>query len=152
MVIHQQSRRLLKMDILITETCWAHNNWNKIASDIKLVFHSSTIAMMHGPINIRLTFKRFQLGPLILKQRDGQNNEKQHQLPKRRVSDIAPAMGRIQNNISTAPRRELYTSGIQFRSWKKHNKIESMLLYSAPWFSKRHCRLRFQGFARFSFR
>ena len=44
---------ILKMDILISETCWAHNKWNKIASDIKLVFHSSTIAMMHGPINIR---------------------------------------------------------------------------------------------------
>ena len=41
-VIHQQSRRLLKMDILMSETCWAHNKWNKIASDIKLVFHSST--------------------------------------------------------------------------------------------------------------
>ena len=26
----------------------------KIASDVKLVFHSSTIAMMHGPIYIRL--------------------------------------------------------------------------------------------------
>ena len=25
-------------------------------SDIKLVFHSSTITMMHGPINIRYTF------------------------------------------------------------------------------------------------
>ena len=24
-VIHQQSRRLLKMDILMSETCWAHN-------------------------------------------------------------------------------------------------------------------------------
>ena len=45
--------RLLKMDILMSETCWAHNNWNKITRDIKLVFHSSTIAMMHGPINIR---------------------------------------------------------------------------------------------------
>ena len=53
-VIHQRSRRLLKMDILISETCWAHNKWNKIASDIKLVFHSSTITVMHGPINIRL--------------------------------------------------------------------------------------------------
>ena len=52
-VIHQHSRRLLKMDILMSETCWAHNKWNKIANDIKLVFHSSTIAMMHGPINIR---------------------------------------------------------------------------------------------------
>ena len=44
---------LLKMGILMSETCWAHNNWNKITSDIKLVFHSSTIAMMHGPIHIR---------------------------------------------------------------------------------------------------
>ena len=52
-VIHQHSRKLLKMDILMSETCWAHNKWNKIVSDIKVVFHSSTIAMMHGPINIR---------------------------------------------------------------------------------------------------
>ena len=52
-VIRQHSRGLVKMDILMSETCWAHNNWNKIANDIKLVFHSSTIAMMHGPINIR---------------------------------------------------------------------------------------------------
>ena len=41
-VIHQHSRKLLKMDILMSETCWAKNKWNKIASDIKLVFHSST--------------------------------------------------------------------------------------------------------------
>ena len=52
-VIHQHSRKLLKMDILMSETCWAHKKWNKTASDIKLVFHLSTIAMMHGPINIR---------------------------------------------------------------------------------------------------
>ena len=32
---------LLMMDILMSETCWAHKKWNKIASDIKLVFHSS---------------------------------------------------------------------------------------------------------------
>ena len=51
--LHQHSRKLLKMDILMSETCWAHNKWNKIANDIKLVFHSSTIAMMHGPINIK---------------------------------------------------------------------------------------------------
>ena len=42
-VIHQHSRRLLKMDILMSETCWAHNKWNKIACDIKLGFHSSTV-------------------------------------------------------------------------------------------------------------
>ena len=42
-VIQQHSRKLLMMDILMSETCWAHKKWNKIASDIKLVFHSSTI-------------------------------------------------------------------------------------------------------------
>ena len=40
------------MDILMSETCWAPKKWNKIASDIKLVFYSSTITMMHGAINI----------------------------------------------------------------------------------------------------
>ena len=54
-VIQQNSRRLLMMDILMSKTCWAHKKWNKIASDIKLVFYSSTITMMHGPINIRFT-------------------------------------------------------------------------------------------------
>ena len=39
-VIHQQSRKLLMMDILMSETCWARKKWNKIASDIKLVLHS----------------------------------------------------------------------------------------------------------------
>ena len=42
------------MDILMSETCWAHKKWNKIASDINLVCHSSNITMMHGPLNIRL--------------------------------------------------------------------------------------------------
>ena len=51
--IQQHSRKLLMMDILMSEACWAHKKWNKIASGIKLVFHSSTITMMHGPINIR---------------------------------------------------------------------------------------------------
>ena len=41
-VIQQQSRKLLMMDILMSETCWSRIKWNKIASDIKLVFHSST--------------------------------------------------------------------------------------------------------------
>ena len=54
MVIQQNSRKLLMMDILMSETCWAHKKWNKITSDIKLVFYSSTITMMHGPINIKL--------------------------------------------------------------------------------------------------
>jgi len=38
-VVIQNSRKLL---ILMSETCWAHKKWNKIASDIKLVFYSSS--------------------------------------------------------------------------------------------------------------
>jgi len=51
-VIQQNNRKLVMMDILMSATCWAHKKWNKIASDIKLVFDSSTITMMHGSINI----------------------------------------------------------------------------------------------------
>ena len=54
-VIQQHSRKLPMMDILISETCWVHKKWNKIASDIKFVFYSSTITMMHGRINITFT-------------------------------------------------------------------------------------------------
>ena len=50
-VIHQHSRKLLKMDILMPETCWAHNTWNKIASDIKLVFHSSTYLLLNKEVS-----------------------------------------------------------------------------------------------------
>jgi len=49
-VIQQYSRKLLMMDILMSETCWAHKKWNIIASDIKLVFYSSTITVTLGPI------------------------------------------------------------------------------------------------------
>ena len=41
-VIQQNSYKLLMMDILMYETCWAYIKWNKIASDFKLVFCSST--------------------------------------------------------------------------------------------------------------
>jgi len=41
-VIQQLSRKFLMMDILMYETCWVHKKWNKLASDIKLVFYSST--------------------------------------------------------------------------------------------------------------
>jgi len=47
-VIQQNSRRLLMMDILMSETCSAHKKWNKITSDIKLVFYSST-----GPVYLQ---------------------------------------------------------------------------------------------------
>ena len=41
-VIQQNSHNLLMMDILMSETCWAHKKWNKITSYIKLVFYSSS--------------------------------------------------------------------------------------------------------------
>ena len=50
-VIQLNSRKLLMMGVLMSETCWAHKKW-KLASDMKLVLYSSTITMMHGPINI----------------------------------------------------------------------------------------------------
>jgi len=45
-VIQQSSRKLLMIDVVMSETCWAHKKWNKITSDIKLVFYSSTIAYL----------------------------------------------------------------------------------------------------------
>jgi len=47
-VIQQNSRKLLMMDILMSESCLVHKKWNKIASDIKLVFYSSTINEENG--------------------------------------------------------------------------------------------------------
>ena len=64
-VIQQHSRKLLMMDILMSETCWAHKKWNKIASDIKLVFYSSAITMIHSPINIRFSWISFVVLYLI---------------------------------------------------------------------------------------
>ena len=45
-VIQQNSLKFMMMDILMSETCWAHKKWNKIASDIKLVFYSSATAFL----------------------------------------------------------------------------------------------------------
>ena len=56
-VIQQNSRKLLMMDILMSETCSAHKKWNKIASDIKLVFCSSTIL---GVFNICAYYGRIR--------------------------------------------------------------------------------------------
>ena len=41
-IITKHSRKLLLMDILMSETCWVHKKWNKVAGDIKLVFYTST--------------------------------------------------------------------------------------------------------------
>ena len=47
LVIQQNCRKLLMMDILMSEVCWAHKKWNKIVSDIKFVFYSSTLTAVH---------------------------------------------------------------------------------------------------------
>ena len=54
-VIQQHSRKLLMKEILMSETCWAHKKWNKIASDIKLVFYSSTILQIFI-VSLRYSF------------------------------------------------------------------------------------------------
>ena len=38
----------------MSETCWAHKKWNKIASDIKLAFHSSTLVFIHSVKSMRV--------------------------------------------------------------------------------------------------
>jgi len=45
-VIQQYGRKILTMDILMSETCRVQKKCNKIASDIKLVFYSSTTAVV----------------------------------------------------------------------------------------------------------
>ena len=39
--------------LVLSSLCVGDLVWLGLASDIKLVFYSSTITMMHGPINIR---------------------------------------------------------------------------------------------------
>jgi len=40
-VIQQRRRRLMRMDVLMSETCWALKKWNKIPNDIKWVSYSA---------------------------------------------------------------------------------------------------------------
>ena len=68
-VIHQHSRKLLKMDILMSETCWAHNKWNDIASDIKLVFHSSVIWYTYVASLVEYPFWILPTGTVLSTQR-----------------------------------------------------------------------------------
>jgi len=43
-VIQQKSRKLLMMDILMSETCWAHKNWNRNSKwqQVGLLFSTHT--------------------------------------------------------------------------------------------------------------
>ena len=54
-VIRQKSRKLLVMDILMSETCWAHKKWYKNSKWHQVGILFSPITTMHGPINIRLS-------------------------------------------------------------------------------------------------
>jgi len=60
-VIQQNSRKLLMMDILMSKICWAHKKWNKIASDIKLVFYSSTTGSLQDILIVMMIYKSAQL-------------------------------------------------------------------------------------------
>jgi len=51
------SRELLMMGIVVPETRSAYKKYNKIISDLYLVFYSSVITMMHGPTNIKLCLR-----------------------------------------------------------------------------------------------
>ena len=54
-IIQQNSRKLLMMDtrMLMSETCWTCKKWNKIASDIKLVFYFSANIILSVPSSER---------------------------------------------------------------------------------------------------
>jgi len=56
--IKKNSCKLLMMDILMSETCWAHKKWNKTASDIKLVF----CVELSQWCTVKLTLKKILLG------------------------------------------------------------------------------------------
>ena len=55
-VIQQNSRKVLMMDILMPETCWVHKKWNKIANDIKLVFYSLNFLMFALTVKFQTSF------------------------------------------------------------------------------------------------
>ena len=62
-VIQQHSRKLVMMDILMSETCWVHKKRNKTASDIKLVFYSSRNTAFNEKKQIAGTWKRWEQIP-----------------------------------------------------------------------------------------
>jgi len=54
------TRKLLMIDILMSETCRAHKKWNTIGSDIKLVFYSSTsLRILYSPNDIASQLDKF---------------------------------------------------------------------------------------------
>jgi len=47
------------MDVLMSETCWAHKKWNKTASDIKFVSYSSTILHVFNDVTEAVSPRNF---------------------------------------------------------------------------------------------
>ena len=65
-VIHQHNRKLLKMGILMSETCWAHNKWNKITSESSWYFirqfsASLNIFLLWHSCSLRSVFNKLVL-------------------------------------------------------------------------------------------
>ena len=63
-VIQQNSRKLLMMDILVSETCWAHKKWNKIAKwhQVGLLlfnYHNDAQSNKHKICITRLSLAKF---------------------------------------------------------------------------------------------
>ena len=56
-VIQQNSRKLLMMDIFMSETFWAHKKWNKNSKRHQVGLLFSTITMVPVPINIRFIYQ-----------------------------------------------------------------------------------------------
>ena len=94
-VIHQHSRKLLMMDILMSETCWVHKKWNKIASDIKLIFYSSTISII---VNYQQT--------LLLRWEICTRNESCHNTVKMDTSSLDNIQWLVYENQSTLIREQ----------------------------------------------
>ena len=93
MVIQPNSSKLLMMDILMSETCWAHKKWNKIASDIKLVFYSSGFSLQH----------RYHSNPTTPKLQHTSNQEQYDQSGNSTEQSLAPDDGyiNVRNMLST---------------------------------------------------
>ena len=92
-VIEQNSRKLLMIDTLMSEICWAHKKWNKTGSDIKLVFYSSGFSLQHG----------YHSKPTTLKLQHTSNQEKYDQCGNWTEQSQAPNDGSInvRNMLST---------------------------------------------------
>jgi len=125
-VIQQNSRKLLMMDILMSETCWVHKKWNKIASDIKLVFHSSDVSTNFDANETGLSWERLYVTFIYLhitqdrrteqintSRRTNENHKKlmaRHVMDHECLRDACPV-------ATTASAREIKCLIFNFRLW-----------------------------------